>query len=56
MKAYVAVAILYQQHLLAGVTHSSLGVQVIAFEPIPMSSVAALVGVSETVDKQVVMV
>lgn len=56
MRAYVAAAILCQQRLPAGATHSSLDVLVIAVGPGLVSSAAALTGVSETMDKQVVVV
>lgn len=56
MKAYVAAAILCRQHLPAGAIHSSLDVLVIAVGPRLAASAAALTGVFETMDKQVVMV
>lgn len=52
---YVAAAILCQQHLPVGIIHSILDAPVIAVDPGPTSSVAALTRVPETMDKQVVM-
>lgn len=52
---YVAAAISCQRHLPAGVIHSSLDAPVIAVDPGLTSSVAALMRVPETMDKQVVM-